>query len=174
MLREHQDPISYSAVEIFEADRNSSTLRHPHVPDVEESVLDLICCGCQDKLILAKSAPYSSFSSLPLHARIDLSRLLDPPHPFGRDWCLLALQLEITDEVAAIHKAKDCASPTDKLLKVWEKSVNSTVVTVINALKSIGREDAARVIIEGLSLFSNESNSVVISIPGVPITSYVC
>ena len=100
--------------------------------------------------------------------------MLDPPHPFGRDWCLLALQLEITDEVPTINETKDHLSPTDKLLTVWEKSVNSTVVTVIEALRSIGREDVARVIIEGVSLFSNTDNSVIISIPGVPITSYVC
>jgi hypothetical protein len=81
----------------------------------------------------------------------------------------------MTDEVQQIHEGtKGHVSPTDRLLSVWEKSVNSTVVTVIDALRSIGREDAAEVIIEGLNLFSNTSSSVVISIPGVPITSYVC
>ena len=175
LLREHKDPISYSPTEIFEAERGSCLLRHPYQPaGAEESILDAICCGCQDQLILAKSAPYTSISNLPLLTRMDLSKLLDPPHPFGRDWCLLALQLEMTEEVPMIHEARDCVSPTYSLLTIWEKSVNSTVVTVIDALRSIGREDAAKVIIEGLSLFSNDDNSVVISIPGVPITSYVC
>ena len=175
LLREHRDPVSYSAVQVFEAERHDGILCHPLMPrGSEESILDVICCGCQDQLIVAKSAPFSSISNLPIQTRIELSCLLDPPHPFGQDWCLLALQLEITDEVQTIHEAKDHTSPTDKLLTVWEKSVNSTVVTVIDALRSIGREDAARVIIEGINLFSNTSNSVVISIPGVPITSYMC
>ena len=173
LLHKHKDPVSYSAVQIFDAERSECVLHHPELSGVER-VLDVVCCGCQDQLIVAKSAPYTSVSNLPLQTRIDLSRLLDPPHPFGRDWCLLALQLEITEEVPTINEAKDRASPTDRLLTVWEKSVNSTVVTVIDALRSIGREDAARVLIEGISLFSNMSNSVVISIPGVPITSYVC
>ncbi len=177
LLQEHKDPISYSAVHVFEAERSDGILHHPHdqIPGgFEENILDVICCGCQDQLIVAKSAPFSSVSNLPLQARIELSYLLDPPHPFGRDWCLLALQLEMTDEVQTIYETKGHISPTDRLLTVWEKSVNSTVVTVIDALRSIGREDAARVIIERLNLFSNTSSSVVISIPGVPITSYVC
>ena len=177
LLQEHRDPISYSAEQIFEAERGDGILHHPHnqMPrGFEESILNVICCGCQDQLIVAKSAPFTSVSNLPLQTRIELSRLLDPPHPFGRDWCLLALQLEMTDEVQQIHEAKDHNSPTNRLLTTWEKSVNSTVVTVIDALRSIGREDAAKVIIEGLNLFSNTSSSVVISIPGVPITSYVC
>lgn len=185
LLQEHRElSISYSAVEIFEAERRSDgILRHPpqacdSMPpgglEGEESILDVICCGCQDQLIMAKSAPFSSVSNLPLLTRIELSRLLDPPHPFGRDWCLLALQLEMTDEVQQIHEGKGHFSPTNQLLTVWEKSVNSTIVTVVDALRSIGREDAARVIIEGLNLFSNTSSSVVISIPGVPITSYMC
>ena len=180
-LEEHKDtPISYSAEQIFEAERSDGFLHHRRHDNEQmpgrfkESILDVICCGCQDQLIVAKSAPFTSVANLPLQTRIELSRLLDPPHPFGRDWCLLALQLEMTDEVQQIHEAKGRVSPTNRLLTVWEKSVSSTVVTVIDALRSIGREDAARVLIEGLNLFSNTSSSVVISIPGVPITSYVC
>ena len=174
LLQEHKDPVSYSAIDVFEAERGEGVLRHPQLPGIEESIVDIVCCGCQSLLIVAKSAPYSSICNLPIQTRIELSHLLDSPHPFGRDWCLLALQMEITDEVPMIHEAKDRASPTDKLLAVWEKSVNSSAVTVIDALRSIGREDAARVIIEGLPLFSNTNNSVVISIPGVPVSSYVC
>ena len=178
LLQEHKDPISYSSVQIFEAERSDSILHNLHserMPrGLEESILDVICCGCENQLIVAKSAPFSLLSDLPLQTRIEVSRLLDPPHPFGRDWCLLALQLEMTDEVQQIHEAKGHISPTDQLLMAWEKSVNSTVVTVIDALRSIGREDAAKAIIEGLNLFSNTSSSVVISIPDVPITSYVC
>ena len=175
LLREHEDPILYSAVEVFEAERTSGILHHSQMPgEFEENVLDVICCGCQEQLIVAKSAPFSPVCNLPVQARIELCRLLDPPHPFGRDWCLLALQLEITDEVQPIHEARGHVSPTDRLLTVWETSVNSTIVTVVDALMRIGREDAAKVIIESLNLFSNTSSSVVINIPGVPITSYVC
>ncbi len=98
--------------------------------------------------------------------------MLDPPEQFGRDWCLLALQLGLTEDVPAINQAGDRGSPTDKLLLVWEKGVSGTVVSIIDALRGIGRDDAAQVLIEGLTLFRNSNSSVVVNVPGVALTSY--
>ena len=173
-LREHKAILSYSSAEIFAAERGNGILRHTDMPGVEERILDVICCGCEELLFAAKSAPYASIGSLPLQTKVELSRLLDPPDAFGRDWCLLSLQLLITEEVPRIDQANDHSSPTNRLLTVWEKSVRSTVVTVVDALRAIGRNDAANALINGLSPFSNPSNSVVISVPGVALTSYMC
>lgn len=174
-LTEHKRPVSYSAADVFEAERGSGLLQH-HNPDLklEENILDLVCCGCEGLLITAKSAPYASLKDLPLQTRVQLCQLLDPPDQFGRDWCLLALQLGMSEEVPAIDQANDHLSPTDKLLTAWEKGVNSTIVAVIDALRGIGREDAAQVLIEGISPFMNANNSVVVNVPGVALTSYVC
>ena len=173
-LKEHREPIEYSAVEIFEAEREDRPLRNHQQPDVEEGILDLMCCGCSELLITVKSAPYASLSDLPIQTKVQLCRMLDPPDIYGRNWCLLALQLGLSEEVPAIDEADDSCSPTDKLLSVWDKGSSSTVVTIIDALRGIGRDDAATVLIEGLSLFKNANNSVVINVPGVALTSYVC
>lgn len=173
-LREHKPSLTYTPMEIFAAERGDGLLRHQQMPDVEEKILDVVCCGCEELLIATKSAPYTPLSDIPLLTKIELSRLLDPPDVFGRNWCLLSLQLLFTEEVPKIDKAKDHSSPTDKLLTAWERSVKSSVVTVVDALRAIGRNDAASSLIKGLSPFSNPSNSIVINVPGVALTSYLC
>ena len=174
-LIEHRPPVSYSAVQMFEAERGDGIVRYSSGEmQLEESILDLVCCGCEDLLIAAKSAPYAALRDIPLQTRMQLCRMLDPPDRFGRDWCLLALQLGIGDEVPVIDEANDSGSPTDKLLSAWEKGVSGTIVTVIDALRGIGRDDAAQVLIEGISLFMNANSSVVVNVPGVSLTSYVC
>ena len=175
-LREHRPVLSYSAVDVFEAERGDGVLRHPKMPDAEENILEVICCGCEELLISTQSAPYTPFTDIPIHTKKELSRLLDPPDTMGRDWCLLALQLLFTEEVPKIEKmaVANQISPTDRLLYEWSQTVRCTVVAVVDALKAIGREDAATALVKGLSPFSNPSKSVVISIPGVPLTSYIC
>ncbi len=175
-LREHRPVLSYSPMDVFEAERGDGVLRHPKMPDTEENILDVICCGCEELLISTQSAPHTPFTEIPIHTKKELSRLLDPPDAMGRDWCLLALQLLFTEEVPKIEKeaAKGQVSPTDRLLSEWSQSVRSTVVAVVDALRAIGREDAASVLVKGLSPFSNPSNSVVINVSGVPLTSYIC
>lgn len=177
-LKEHRKhPAMYSSAEVFGAERGDGVARHAVEEgdsDLEESILDLICCGCSDLLIAAKSAPYTPLRDLSQRTRAGLCRLLDPPDPLGRDWCLLALQLGMTEEVPAIDQADDGGSPTDKLLTAWERGVSGTVVNIVDALRGIGRTDAAHVLIEGISLFINANSSVVVNIPGVALTSYIC
>lgn len=173
-LKEHKPVLLYSPEEIFAAERGDGVLRHPSMSGIEETILDVVCCGCEELLVATKSAPYTVLDDISALTKSELSHLLDPPDPMGRDWCLLSLQLLFTEEVPRIDQAEDQSSPTIHLLTEWNKSIQSTVVTVIDALRAIGREDAASVLIKGLSPFSNPSNSVVISVPGVPLTSYLC
>lgn len=175
-LKDHRQPVfSYSPEQVFAAERGDGILRHTQMQGQTEDILDAACCGCDELLISTKSAPYCLLSSLPMQTRAELSGLLDPPHPLGRDWCLLALQLSFTEDVPRIHQASDHSSPTDQLLRMWEESSQSNnVVTIIDALRAIGRDDAASTLIRGLSPFSNTSNSVIISLPGVVVTSYLC
>ena len=176
-LQEHKPVLWYSPEEMFAAERGEGVLQHAGMPgQAEEMLMNVVCCGCEELLMATKSAPYTLTSDLPLLTRRELSRLLDPMHPLGRDWCLLSLQLLFTDDVPNIDKAgaHGDVSPTDRLLMEWEESIQSNVVAVIDALRSIGREDAACTLIRGLSPFSNPSSSVVISIADVPLTSYLC
>ena len=141
---------------------------------MEESIVDVVCCGCEDLLITARSAPYTQWKDVSLQSRVRVCRMLDPAHPFGRDWCLLALQLGLTEEVPAIDQSNDGLSCTDKLLTTWDCVENGTIVTIVDSLRAIGRGDVADVMVEGISLFSNANSSVVISLPCATLTSYVC
>lgn len=176
-LKEHKPVLAYSPMEVFAAERGDGVLTHAEMPDAKENILNAICCGCKELLVMTKSAVHVSISDIPLQTKHELSRLLDPPHPMGRDWCLLALQLHFTEEVPRIDRVKEVernCSPTDRLLTEWNNSVQSTAVVVVDALRAIGREDAANTLIKGLSPFSNPSHTVVINIPGIPPTTYLC
>ncbi len=76
----------------------------------------------------------------------------------------------MSEDVPAIDQADDRGSPTDKLLHAWENEVSGTVVSIIDAVRGIGRDDVAQVL-EGLSPFRNSSISVVVNVPGVALTS---
>ena len=173
-LKEHvKNPVAYSATQIFDAEREGAMVRDEHT-GLEESIVDVICCGCKDLLITARSAPYTAWKDVSLQARVQVCRRLDPADPFGRDWCLLALQLGLTEEVAAIDQSHDGLSSTEKLLTTWDRLVNGTIVMIVDSLRGIGRNDVANVIIEGISPFANANSSVVINVPCVTLTSYVC
>ena len=58
---------------------------------------------------LPQSLHLTLLSSLPVPTKAKLSSLLDYPHPFGQDWCQLALQLSFMEEVPRIHQANDCS-----------------------------------------------------------------
>ena len=173
-LCEHvKNPVAYSATQIFDAEREGGVVRD-EVTGLEENIVDVICCGCEDLLITARSAPYTIWKDVSPQSRAQVCRMLDPADPFGRDWCLLALQLGLTDEVAAIDQSNDGRSSTDKLLTAWDHLENGTVVTIVDSLRGLGREDVADVIIDGISPFANANSSVVITVPCVTLTSYVC
>ena len=173
-LQKHvKNPIAYPATQIFDAEREGGVVSDPQT-GLEENIVNVVCCGCKDLLITARSAPYATWKDVSLQARVQVCQMLDPADPFGRDWCLLALQLGLTEEVPEIDQSNDGLSCTEKLLTVWERLVNGTIVMIIDALRGIGRDDVAQVIIEGLSPFANATSSVVINVPCVTLTSYVC
>lgn len=71
-----------------------------------------------DIVITGDEIPVAALSTV---CRQQLCRLLDPPDPMGRDWCLLAVKLGLSDRIAAL----DCGetSHTARLLDEWGSSV---------------------------------------------------
>ena len=169
----HHHPCYYSSMEVFSAENG---ILSPKSGDVAaEDIAELLCCGHQGMVASALSAPFTSVRCIPLQTRVELCRMLDPPDPLGRDWCLLALQLGLQEEVPVIDTANDFSSPTDKLLTAWEKESNqSSVALLVDALISIGREDAAQQLVNGVSPFNNPSSAAVVGISGTVATSYLC
>ena len=59
-----------------------------------------------------------------------LCQLLDPVDPMGRDWCLLAVRLEMADKVPKLDAGTEIAklsSQTARILDEWERNTSSTI-----------------------------------------------
>ena len=173
-MREHVEPYCYSRFSLFEAQRGDGLLIRTDGVD-KESILDLICCGCDETLAAIKSIPYMPLKSIPDQVRTNFCLLLDKPHPFGQDWCLFVLALGLADDIQVALTSS--SSPTDSVLKLYENnSCNANVVGVVDALKAIDRMDAVKLLVEGLPLFTScaVDCDVFINVPGVEVTSYFC
>ena len=76
-------------------------------------------------------------SELPVYARCRLAALLDPPHPLGRDWLLLALGLGVESAVPQIDAPEMVSfSHTDCLLALWSRNPESTVRRLLEAVRA--------------------------------------
>jgi len=65
-------------------------------------------------------------SELPPACMQVLSRLLDPPDPLGRDWCLLAVKLGLGHKIALLDN-EYTSSKTCALLDLWAKNKDATI-----------------------------------------------
>ncbi|KAF5270741.1 hypothetical protein FQA39_LY01479 [Lamprigera yunnana] len=85
--------------------------------------------------------------SLPIPVKLKLGRLLDPPEPHGRDWCLLALRLGLGPEKIASLDSHH-SSCTIRLLAMSDCSIGN----LIGSLQDLGRSDAAVVVLRSAPL----------------------
>uniref|UniRef100_A0A3B3BWQ8 Death domain-containing protein n=3 Tax=Oryzias melastigma TaxID=30732 RepID=A0A3B3BWQ8_ORYME len=125
-----------------------------------ESFSSILAFGCAEiyqQGVLGTEVPVSE---LPLLARRKLCRLLDPPDALGKDWCLLAMNLGLTDLVAkysngAPHpEAPELQpSPTAALLQEWSRRRDSTVGVLMTKLRELGRRDAADFLLKAAPVF---------------------
>eukprot|EP00117_Sycon_ciliatum_P007244 scpid22953/ scgid4778/ Death-associated protein kinase 1 len=92
-----------TAVDDDEEDTAGGVLHH--AMGFSETLCDVLCCGCPELILTAKSPPYAHVRTLGTRARMKLSRLLDAHDSLGRDWCLLALALGLNDEMPQLDRA---------------------------------------------------------------------
>ncbi|XP_006823401.1 death-associated protein kinase 1-like [Saccoglossus kowalevskii] len=124
--------------------------------DSVESFTDLLCFTSQT---LGSSITFGAdlhLSHLHPHTRRQLSMLLDPPDPMGRDWCLLALSLGLGEQLPNLDPTtcvSDGESPTDRILQEWSCRADSTIGILISKLSELGRQDAVQVVIKSAPLF---------------------
>lgn len=67
-----------------------------------------------------------SVSQLQLSARCELAALLDPSDRMGRDWSILAVKLNLTDQLPEVDSTGQSLSRTDQLLAEWALQVGLT------------------------------------------------
>lgn len=171
-LKNHATPYCFSPTELATALLDcdlSVCLHNPWLEACEssstadESLLNLIACGTPevaDVMVLWPTLPVREIS---IGCRRALSALMDPPDPLGKDWCLLAVQLGLTESVAhldaAVHPSHPTQSPslsqTNALLERWAQTEDNdaTLGKLARALISLGREDAVDLLLRSVPLY---------------------
>ncbi|CAH1736859.1 unnamed protein product [Aphis gossypii] len=120
-LSEHYvQPHGYGVDDIFYAVRKTSDFKSLVVNPLtgkNECVLDLIAFGCdqvENMLSCTDSLPLTELNTM---CRQELSRLIDPVHPLGRDWALFALNIGLDSKVQLFDNGP--TSPFLALIDTW-------------------------------------------------------
>lgn len=127
-----------------------------------ESFVSIVALGCTQVYkqgSLGRDVPVAELGHL---ARRKLCRLLDPPDALGKDWCLLAMNVGLS-ELAAKYSGSangtppadplSLPSPTATLLQEWSQRSDSTVGILLAKLRELGRRDAADFLLRAAPVF---------------------
>ncbi|XP_044535757.1 death-associated protein kinase 1 [Gracilinanus agilis] len=156
-LREHHEPVMiYQPRDFFRAQTLKETSLTNTMGGYKESFSSIMCFGCLDVYSQGSLGMDIHASDLNLLTRRKLSRLLDPPDPMGKDWCLLAMNLGLPELVAKYNNGthKDfLPSPVHALLQEWCNYPESTVGVLMSKLRELGRRDAADFLLRASSVF---------------------
>ena len=121
---------------------------------VSESIIDLVAYGSEEIFASLKSGLALHVSNLPLNARRQLCSMLDPTDPLGRDWCLLAISLGLSEELPTLDsKDNPKFSKTDKVLALWSRDPNAIINVLIDKLLELGRNDAVDMLLSSALMF---------------------
>ncbi|XP_029959778.1 death-associated protein kinase 1 [Salarias fasciatus] len=166
-LRERHAPVMvYQPKDFLRALAQRETSLANTMAGYRESFSCILAFGCAEVYQRGALAPDVHIADVPLLARRKLSRMLDPPDALGKDWCLLAMNLGLSElvakhsngtpngtpgeadpdrdpdpdpEAAALRQP----SPTAALLREWSARPDSTVGVLMAKLRELGRRDAA-------------------------------
>jgi len=119
----------------------------------KETLLQLLCFSDPQVRDLLVPGPELHVSTISTVTRQSLCQLLDPAHPLGKDWCLLAVQMGLVDKVPKLDVGSGAYSQTARLLDEWANQPDSSIGALVTALKTLGREDAADALLAGCSLY---------------------
>uniref|UniRef100_UPI00398EF6DA death-associated protein kinase 1 isoform X4 n=1 Tax=Pristiophorus japonicus TaxID=55135 RepID=UPI00398EF6DA len=160
-LREHSEPVMvYQPRDFFRAQAQKETSLTNTMGGYKESFSSILCFGCLDVYSQGNLGMDIPVSELNLLARRKLSRLLDPPDPMGKDWCLLATNLGLVDLVAKLNTQNGTSndgklptSPTYAVLTEWAASPENSVGLLMSKLRGLGRRDAADFLLKASAIF---------------------
>ena len=122
-----------------------------------ENIIDLVAFGSSE--IFSALTPSTSLPlsvGLSVSTRRAIAKLLDPPHPTGHNWCMLAILLGIgNEELEAMDSTRSECSPTDRCLASWIRCDGDsvTVSALATKLSALGRHDAVDCLLSGLPVF---------------------
>lgn len=178
-LREHHAPIMiYQPKDFLRAQVQRETSLTNTMGGYRESFSSILVFGCAEVYQQGSLGTDIHISDVPLLARRKLCRMLDPPDALGKDWCLLAMNLGLTDLVAKYsngtpngtpeldsgpdsQQATQQPSPTAALLQEWSGRPDSTVGVLMAKLRELGRRDAADFLLKASPVFRVNMEAVV-------------
>ena len=149
-LKAHaESPHSYAPSTLLRAQLNGETSLKLE-DSADELFTDVVTFGSDEIKEFLCLGIDLHVSHLSLHTRRHISTLLDPPDPMGRDWCLLAVSLGLTETLPSLDDAskKRMDSRTDRSLEEWSRDSKATILTLIGKLRELGRDDAIDLVLQ--------------------------
>lgn len=150
-LRDHGKVVrSYSPTELLrmQLENRSSVVLSGNL---KEDFIDIACLGSEEILETVTLGMDLPISHLTVHTQRLLSLLLDPSDHMGRDWCLLAVALGLSDALPGLEAAEGDAgqvSQTQKVLTEWtSRHPEASIRHLVYKLKEVGRLDAVEAIL---------------------------
>ncbi|KAF3851422.1 hypothetical protein F7725_013194 [Dissostichus mawsoni] len=170
-LREHHAPMMiYQPKDFLRAQVQRESSLTNTMGGYRESFSSILSFGCAEVYQQGTLGKDIHISDVPLLARRKLCRMLDPPDALGKDWCLLAMNLGLTELVAKhsngtpngaseLDSEQDSQqallqpSPTAALLQEWSGRADSTVGVLMAKLRELGRRDVADFLLKASPVF---------------------
>uniref|UniRef100_A0A3Q2V5C5 Death-associated protein kinase 1 n=1 Tax=Haplochromis burtoni TaxID=8153 RepID=A0A3Q2V5C5_HAPBU len=172
-LREHHAPIMvYQPKDFFRAQVQRETSLTNTMGGYRESFSSILAFGCAEIYQQGILGTNVHISDVPLLARRKLCRMLDPPDAMGKDWCLLAMNLGLTELVAKYSNGtpNGTSDPTAALLQEWSGRAGSRVGVLMAKLRELGRRDAADFLLKASPVFKVNTEALGGAANGYPPT----
>ncbi|EJD74145.1 CAMK/DAPK/DAPK protein kinase, variant [Loa loa] len=143
-LREHLVNPAVYAPETIMAMQQAESLTIRNNQEGDELFTDVVCFGSRDVAAVLTLGIDVGVAQLQLASRCELAALLDPSDAMGRDWSILAVKLNLTDQLPEVDSTGQSLSRTDQLLAEWALQCpeTATVGRLCTVLEELGRQDA--------------------------------
>lgn len=168
-LRRHQAPVMlYQPKDFARAQAQREASLANTVGGYRESFASVLTLGCAESCQRGALGGHVHVADVPPLARRRLCRMLDPPDALGKDWCLLAMNLGLSELVARLGGGAAgggagaggaAPSPTAALLQEWSGRPDSTVGVLMARLRELGRRDAADFLLRAAPVFKADGGA---------------
>ncbi|KAF7687438.1 death-associated protein kinase 1 [Silurus meridionalis] len=169
-LREHHGPVMlYQPRDFFRAQSRGENSLTNTMGGYRESFTSIVALGCAQVYKQGTLGGDVAVAEVSLLARRKLSRMLDPPDTLGKDWCLLAMNLGLSELAAKYSPGTNgtppadpfsVPSPTAALLHDWSQRSDSTIGVLVAKLRELGRRDAADFLLKAAPVFRVNMDSL--------------
>ncbi|KAK2845560.1 hypothetical protein Q7C36_010414 [Tachysurus vachellii] len=169
-LREHHGPVMlYQPRDFFRAQARGENALTNTMGGYRESFASIVALGCTQVYKQGTLGRDVAVAEVSLLARRKLSRMLDPPDTLGKDWCLLAMNLGLSELAAKYSPGTNgtppadpfsVPSPTAALFYDWSQRSDSTIGVLVAKLRELGRRDAADFLLKAAPVFRVNMDSL--------------